>query len=218
MTEFKVLQSINERYSSLAKTPCCLSCGGALELAKPQKGEVCADLGSGRGADVLRMAELVGEDGFAYGVDTSDGMLLVARNTAEKLGVENVSFVKSSFEQIEIDDEQIDVLISNCSINHAENKDAVWGQVKRLLKNGGRFVVSDIYALEEVPAQYREDPQAVAECWAGAVTREVYLHTLEKLGFADIQILEESDPYEKGKIVVASISIQGKKPIPTTLG
>jgi hypothetical protein len=80
-----------------------------------------------------------------------------------------------------------------------------------MLKEGGRFVVSDIYSLTTVPDEYRTDPQAVAECWAGSVTREEYLETLEKTGFSDIRIIEESAPYPKGKIDVASWTITGYK-------
>ena len=86
--------SINLRYSELANESCCLSCGGAINYAEPQPGECCVDLGSGRGTDVLRMAEKVGDNGFVYGVDISDGMLETATKNAEKLGITNVSFIQ----------------------------------------------------------------------------------------------------------------------------
>jgi ubiquinone/menaquinone biosynthesis C-methylase UbiE len=88
----------------------------------------------------------------------------------------------------------------------------VWDEVYRVLRKGGRFVVSDIYSLQPVPDKYRNDPEAVAECWAGSVTREVYVSQLEQAGFKDVQILEESDPYEKGSIEVVSWTILGIKP------
>ena len=81
------VKEINNRYSELAESECCLSCGGAINYAEPKTGEVCVDLGSGRGTDVLRMAESVGETGFVYGIDISDGMLEKARRNAEKFGV-----------------------------------------------------------------------------------------------------------------------------------
>lgn len=203
--------SINIRYSELAEQSCCLSCGGAINYAEPRAGECCVDLGSGRGTDVLRMAETVGTTGFAYGVDISDGMLETARNNAAKLGVPNVSFVRSDLETIAIPSGIADLVISNCTINHAADKEKVWKEVFRILKSGGRFVVSDIYATEPVPEQYRTDPVAVSECWAGAVTREEYMNTLNKAGFTDIKVLEESKPYPKGLIHVASFTIFGKK-------
>ncbi len=203
---------INKRYSQLATTECCLSCGGAINYAEPKTGEVCVDLGSGRGTDVLRMAESVGETGFVYGIDISDGMLEKARLNAEKFKVTNVSFVHSELEKLELTDNVADLVISNCTINHASDKQAVWNEIYRILKKGGRFVVSDIYSTSPVPEEYRNDPEAIAECWAGSVTRDEYLTQLEDAGFSSISIIEESTPYDKGKIKVASWTIAAKKP------
>ncbi|MBN2715620.1 MAG: methyltransferase domain-containing protein [Deltaproteobacteria bacterium] len=206
------IEKIDERYSGLAEQSCCLSCGQAINLAEPREGEVCVDIGSGRGTDVIRMAQTVGPNGYAYGVDTSSGMLKKARSTAKKLGVDNVEFIDATFENIPLRDQCADLIISNCSINHADNKQAVWQQIYRILKGGGRFVVSDIYAIEPVPEEYRNDPEAVAECWAGAVTKDEYMKTLQYAGFGTIEILEESAPYDKGKVQVASFTIQGTRP------
>jgi arsenite methyltransferase len=87
------LVEINKRYSQLAESACCLSCGGAINHAEPKPGEICVDLGSGRGTDVLRMAESVGNEGFVYGIDISDGMLEKASLNAEKFGITNVKFI-----------------------------------------------------------------------------------------------------------------------------
>ena len=95
------IKEINNRYNLLAATECCLSCGGAVNYAEPLTGEVCVDLGSGRGTDVLRMAESVGETGFVYGIDISDGMLEKARRNAEKFNMTNVRFVRSELEKLE---------------------------------------------------------------------------------------------------------------------
>jgi len=103
-------------------------------------------------------------------------------------------------------------VISNCTINHAADKQAVWNEVYRMLKPGGRFVVSDIFSSLPVPEEYRNDPEAIAECWAGSVTREEYVAQLAAAGFNDVQILEESEPYEKGKIEVTSWTILGFRP------
>ena len=170
------------------------------------------DLGSGRGSDVLRIAEIVGEKGFAYGVDIAEGMLETAHKKAERLGIRNAGFVRSELEKIDLDDGIADFVISNCTINHAGDKQAVWSEIFRILKPGGRFVVSDIYASEQVPEEYRNDPVAVAECWAGAVTRDKYFETVEKTGFVNIEVIEESLPYDKGKIQVSSITLVGIKP------
>ena len=202
---------INKRYGELAESTCCLSCGGAINYAEPQKNEVCVDLGCGRGNDVLRMAQDVGQDGFVYGVDISDGMLEKAKANAEKFSVTNVKFVKSELEQIDIADKQADLIISNCTINHATDKLKVWQEIHRILKKGGRFSVSDIYSMDDVPDEYKNDPVAVAECWAGAIRKDLYMDILETVGLVDIDIIEESQPYEKGKISVASFTVVGKR-------
>ena len=205
------VQSINDRYTNLSETTCCLSCGGAINHAGVRPGEVCLDLGSGRGNDVMRMAEEAGENGYAYGIDLSDGMVNKARTNLEKFDVTNAEIIQSDMESLPLKDNTVDVTISNCTINHSSNKEAVWNEVFRVLKAGGRFVVSDIYATEPIADEYRNDPEAVAECWAGAVTRAEYLNMLEETGFSNIKILEESEPYSKGKAEVASFTVYGEK-------
>ena len=205
------IKEINNRYSELAESECCLSCGGAINYAEPKTGEVCVDLGSGRGTDVLRMAESVGATGFVYGIDISDGMLDKARRNAEKFGVTNVSFICSELEKLELPDKVADLVISNCTLNHAANKQSVWNEIYRILKKAGRFVISDIYATTAIADEYRNDPVAVAECWAGSVTRSEYMQQLEKAGFASVEIIEESAPYAKGNAEVASFTLAGKK-------
>jgi len=203
---------INKRYSELAESTCCLSCGGALNYAEARLDEVCVDLGSGRGTDVLRLAENVGKDGFVYGIDISDGMIQKAIVTANRLGITNVEFIQSPLEKIKLNDDVADLVISNCTINHASDKQAVWNEVFRILKKGGRFVISDIYSSDPVPEEYKNDPVAIAECWAGSVTRDEYLEQLNVAGFSSIRIIEESAPYEKGKVMVSSWTIAGEKP------
>lgn len=204
-------KEIDKRYSTLAESSCCLSCGGAINYSEPAEGEICVDLGSGRGTDVLRLAEMVGDQGFVYGIDISEGMLNKAVNTADRLGVKNVRFVNSPLEKIDLTENTANLVISNCTINHSPDKQAVWNEIFRILKNGGRFSVSDIYSVNPVPDEYRNDPVAVSECWAGSVTRDEYLLHLQKAGFTSVKVIEESAPYEKGKIMVSSWTITGLK-------
>jgi arsenite methyltransferase len=103
--------------------------------------------------------------------------------------------------------------LSNCTINHSLEQGLVWKEIFRILKPGGQFVVSDIYALEPVADKYRNDPEAVAQCWAGSVTKEQYFHNIQSAGFLSAEILEESAPYEKGSINVCSFTIRGTKPL-----
>jgi len=199
------------RYSVLANDSCCLSCGGAAQKSEAKTDEICIDLGSGRGTDVLRLAEEVGEGGFVYGVDVTEEMIRKATATASKMGVENVKFIQADLEQIPLEDETAHLIISNCTLNHVSNKPKVWTEIFRLLKNGGRFVISDIYSSEPVPEEYANDPEAVAECWAGSITRNEYISIIKNTGFKEFRILEESKPYPKGKIEVSSFTITAKK-------
>jgi arsenite methyltransferase len=183
-----------------------------VDQGKPTMGEVCVDLGSGRGTDVLRMAEDVGPHGFVWGIDISDGMLDLARSTATRLGVSNVRFEKAELEHLPVPSQSVDLVVSNCVLNHASDKSAVWAEIFRILKPGGRFAVSDIYSSLPVPDEFRHDPAAVAECWAGADTRDVYLRTVQDAGLQELSIRDESAPYPKGSIEVASFTLLGAKP------
>jgi len=205
-------KEINNRYSTLAKSSCSLSCGGAINYSEAAEGEVCVDFGSGRGTDAIRLAEVVGDSGFVYGIDISEGMLQKAAGTADRLGVKNVRFIKSPLEKVPLGDCSANLVISNCTINHSADKQVVWNEIFRILKEGGRFAVSDIYSLDIVPEQYRNDPVAVSECWAGSVTRNEYLEQLSNAGFKQINILEESAPYKKAEIMVSSWTVTGVKP------
>lgn len=204
-------EAINERYTQLSETTCCLSCGGAINYAKPQSGEICVDLGSGRGNDVIRMAEAVGENGHAYGIDISEGMITKAKANIARFEVANATIIRAELENLPFEENSTDLVISNCTINHSSDKQAVWNEVYRILKQGGRFVVSDIYSTHEIEEKYKNDPVAVAECWAGAITKNSYLQMLKKAGFHGIHIFEESAPYEKGSAVVSSFTISGYK-------
>jgi arsenite methyltransferase len=205
-------KEINNRYSKLAESSCCLSCGGALDYSNAVKGEICVDLGSGRGTDVMRLAEIVGSEGFVYGIDISEGMIRKAAGTADQLEVTNVDFILSPLENINLPSDKADLIISNCTINHASDKQSVWNEIYRILRGNGRFVVSDIYSIEAMPEEFRNDPVAISECWAGAVTKDEYLSHLNIAGFTSLEVLEESAPYEKGRVLVSSWTIAGKKP------
>jgi ubiquinone/menaquinone biosynthesis C-methylase UbiE len=152
------------------------------------------------------MAELTGPSGIAYGVDISRGMIEKAKKNARKFNITNVRFIQSELETLPLDDNSIHVVISNCTINHTKDKLAVYKEINRILHKDGRIIISDIYSLEKVPEDYASDPVAVAECWAGAITKEEYIHILGQAGFKDMVIVEESEPYDKGKIMVASFT------------
>jgi arsenite methyltransferase len=211
MSNEATLNAITERYDKLAGSSCCLSCGGAADKARARPGEVCVDLGSGRGTDTLRLADEVGENGFAWGIDASAAMIERARGAAERLGVGNAKFVRAELTALPLPSGSVDCVVSNCVLNHVADKRAVWNEIARVLKPGGRFVVSDIYSTAPVPSEFKNDPARVAECWAGADTREEYLRTVLLAGFDDVAIIEESAPYKKGEIEVSSFTLTGNK-------
>jgi len=205
------IKTIDNRYSNLAESDCCLSCGGSSEFAEVQLGDKVVDLGSGRGIEALKLAEKVGEHGFIYGIDIAQGMIDKAKKEASKLEITNVDFLLAELPIIPLPDDSIDWVISNCVINHVKDKLKLWQEVHRILKPGGKFVVSDIYSSVPVPEKYANDVDAIAECWGGAVTKQEYWQQLNVAGFVTLNILEESKPYSKGEIEVSSFTILGTK-------
>ncbi len=206
------LESINRRYSDLASESCSLSCGSSGDFPEAGEGSVCVDLGCGRGGDVIKLARRVGEEGYVYGIDVSEGMVEAAEKTLRENGVGNAGIIRCSLEKLRLEDESVDLVVSNCTINHAENKENVWREIFRVLKKNGEFIVNDIYSMEKIPERYSSDPEAVADCWAGAVTREEYLKTLESAGFINMTISGESSPYMRGEALLVSFTIKGRKP------
>jgi ubiquinone/menaquinone biosynthesis C-methylase UbiE len=204
-------QAVSERYDALACcTPGTLSCGSALDLAAPAPGEVLVDLGCGSGKDLVRAAGRVGAAGRAVGVDLSEEMLAKARSSVPPF-LANVSFVRSDLAPLVLGDASADVVISNCAINHAPDKGAVYREIHRVLRPGGRFVVSDVIAEQALPDNVRADPAAWAACYGGAVPEGDYLAAIRGAGFGEVEILERSEPYPKGGVRVLSLTVKGTK-------
>ncbi len=206
-------KEIEFRYNKLASCNSSLSCSPVLEFAIPTLGDVCLDLGCGRGNDAIALAKQVGENGMVYGVDTSTGMITKAMYNAELEGIKNVKFIWSELLSLTFEPKMFDLIVSNCALNHVSDKQKMWKIIFTLLKPGGKFVIGDIYSLEQISEQYKIDPVAVAECWAGAVTKDEYLSHVSTSGFEQIEILHEKLPYKKGKADLSSFILTGKKPI-----
>jgi arsenite methyltransferase len=209
-TNSKLDAAIERRYAGLADACDSLSCGAALELAAPTGGEVLVDLGCGRGQDVLRAASRVGAGGLAIGVDRTVAMIEKA-TAAVPPSLTNVRFLCCDLAALALDDGCADVVLSNCSINHAADKLAVYREVFRVLKPGGRFVVSDVIAEQPLPASVRSDPAAWAACYGGAIPEADYLAAVAGAGFSDVAILRRSDAYEKGGVLVRSLTLRGQR-------
>src|SRR5208282_421612 len=165
-----------------------LGCGNPTALAKLNPGETVLDLGSGGGIDVLLSAKRVGPTGKAYGLDMTDEMLALANENKRKAGIENVEFLKGEIEHIPLPDESVDVVISNCVINLAVDKDAVLREAFRVLKPGGRFAVSDVVTRGEMLAEIRQSVLLWVGCVAGAMEENEYKNKLAEAGFDQIDL------------------------------
>jgi arsenite methyltransferase len=165
-----------------------LGCGNPTALAKLQPGEIVLDLGSGGGIDVILSAKRVGPTGMAYGLDTTDEMLALARENQKKAGIENVEFLKGAIENVPLPDNSVDVIISNCVINLSGDKDRVLREAFRVLKPGGRFAISDVVVRGEVPVNVRKSMELWVGCIAGALEENEYREKLARAGFASIDV------------------------------
>ena len=190
-----------------------LGCGNPTLLAQLEPGQVVLDLGSGAGLDVLLSARRVAPGGHAYGVDMTDEMLELANGNMSKAGVGNATFLKGSIESVPLPDASIDVVISNCVINLAEDKGAVLTEAFRVLRPGGLFAVADMVELEPLEPALKSRLDAWAGCLSGTIPIEEYRATLIKAGFVDpdFQVhATESMPGVDGKI--GSAYIRARKP------
>ena len=165
-----------------------LGCGNPTALAELKPGDVVLDLGSGGGIDVLLSARRVAPSGKAYGLDMTDEMLALARQNQEKAGVTNVEFLKGDIEHIPLPDASIDVIISNCVINLAADKQRVLAEAFRVLKPGGRFAVSDVVVQGTLPAEVRRSMELWVGCIAGALEEKEFAALLTASGFTDVAI------------------------------
>ena len=171
-----------------------LGCGDPTAIADLKPGEVVLDLGSGGGLDCFLSARKVGEKGKVIGLDMTPDMVRLARENAQQLGLTNVEFRLGEMEHMPVDNESIDVIISNCVINLSPDKDAVFREAFRVLKPGGRLSISDKALLEDLPEQLKDNPDAWAGCIAGALNKDVYLEKVRAAGFSDISADEDRAP------------------------
>ena len=168
-----------------------LGCGNPVALASLKKGEVVLDLGSGAGFDCFLAANQVGKDGKVIGVDMTTEMLDRARENARKGNYENVEFRLGEIENLPVADDHADIIISNCVINLSPNKRKVFQEAFRVLKPGGRLMVSDIVLLKELPDEVRSSVAAYIGCLAGAVSKKDYLGAIQEAGFQETKIIDE---------------------------
>ncbi len=196
-----------------------LGCGNPVAIASLKEGDVVLDLGSGAGFDAFLAARKVGKTGRVIGVDMTPEMLERARANAKQGGFDNVEFRLGEIENLPVEDSEIDVIISNCVINLSPDKEVVFKEAFRVLKSGGRLMVSDLVLAKDLPAQIKESVEAYVGCLAGAVKKEDYLGFIKQAGFEGVEIISESsypvdamfDHLEAAQDAIVSVKVTAVK-------
>jgi SAM-dependent methyltransferase len=245
--EEKVKKVVREGYAEIAKkrSSCCgqgvseqlgysedelrslpegadlsLGCGNPVALASLKLGEIVLDLGSGAGMDCFLAAKKVGAKGHVIGVDMTPEMLDRARTNVRKGSYKNVEFRLGEIENLPVADDAVDVIISNCVINLSPDKPRVFKEVFRVLKHGGRLMVSDIVLLKPLPEAIKRSVKAYVGCLAGAIMKDKYIRAIEDAGFAGVKVVEETqfpldlmlnDPTAKAVMREAKIRVEDLK-------
>ena len=164
-----------------------------MSIASLKAGETVLDLGSGGGIDCFLAAKQVGDTGYVIGVDMTPEMLMKANENKIKMGVNNVEFRRGQIEALPVQDNSIDIIMSNCVINLSPDKPAVFSEAIRALKPGGRVSISDIVTEGDFSAELRADAAKWAECVTGAIDAEIYTGMMREAGFTDIQIVDKTN-------------------------
>ena len=183
---------------NLPESVASFGCGNPVALASLRPGQVVLDLGSGAGVDCFLAAQVVGPSGMVIGVDFTPAMLERARENQAKLGLDNVTFRQGDIESLPLEDSTVDVVISNCVINLAPDKDAVFREAYRVLRPGGRLMVSDILLERGATEEEMEDLALYAGCISGSLPVEEYLGKIRNAGFNDISFEVEA-PVKEGQ-------------------
>jgi SAM-dependent methyltransferase len=175
-----------------------LGCGNPMAIAELRPGETVVDLGSGGGIDCFLAAERVGTEGRVIGVDMTPDMVSAARANADTVGASNVEFRQGEIEHLPIADGTVDVIISNCVINLSPDKEQVFRDAFRVLKQGGRIRVSDVVATRPIPQKFRDDEGMVCGCMGGAATVEQLRTWFDEIGFVEVRI----DIKEQSRVLI----------------
>lgn len=187
-----------------------LGCGNPVALADIRKGETVLDIGSGGGLDVFLASKKVGPEGKVIGLDMTEQMVEKARKNAIKGNYNNVEFKLGEIEDIPVKDNSIDLIMSNCVINLVPDKEKAYREIYRILKPGGRFVISDLVTEKEVDESIKNNPEKLVACVGGALTEKGYIGAIKKSGFKNVNILKKSSMVVS-RVKVLSETIKGEK-------
>ncbi|RJP56957.1 MAG: methyltransferase domain-containing protein [Ignavibacteriales bacterium] len=230
VVEFSMFQDDYSKFDGyVPEADLGLGCGAPTEFAGIKEGHTVLDLGSGAGNDVFVAHSLVGENGKVIGVDMTPEMIEKANKNKKKLGYQNIEFKLGEIDQLPINKEVIDVVISNCVLNLVPDKSAAFSEIYRVLKPGAHFCVSDIVIEGELPEGLQKSAEMYAGCVSGALQKNEYLKIIEANGFRDIEIkkskaieipdeilkqyLDENEiaEFKKNNIGIFSITVVGYK-------
>ena len=195
----ETLSRYQPEHAALAEQVTSFGCGDPLAFAEVKPGQTVLDLGSGAGLDLLLASQKVGPKGHVIGVDMTEAMLDVARQNLARAQARNVEVRRGFIEDLPVDSESVDWVISNCVINLSPAKDKVFGELFRVLRPGGRFSISDI-VVEDLPAWIRDNVAAYAACVAGAIPEREYLAGLVGAGLVDVRAAERLT-YDREQLV-----------------
>ncbi|RLD37992.1 MAG: arsenite S-adenosylmethyltransferase [Bacteroidetes bacterium] len=186
-----------------------LGCGLPTEFANISKGDTVVDLGSGAGNDAFVVRSIVGDDGMVLGIDFAGAMLTKAKSNARKLGFKNVKFIKGDIENMPLEDEQADVIISNCVLNLVPDKAKAFSEMFRVIKPGGHFCISDIVLEGTLPSELMQAAEMYAGCVSGAVQKDDYLKIIENAGFNMVLVKKEKEIILPDDILLNYLSVKG---------
>jgi len=194
-------------------------CGNPVVIASLKEGDIILDLGSGAGFDAFLASPRVGKTGKVIGVDMTPEMLEKARANAQKGNYKNIEFRLGEIEKLPVEDDSVDVIISNCVINLSPDKEAVFKEAHRVLKLGGRLMISDLVLAKDLPKEIKDSVEAYVGCLAGAIKKDEYLKLITMAGFKDVRVISESsypvdamfDNLEAAQNAVVSIKVSAIK-------
>lgn len=169
-----------------------LGCGNPVALASLREGETVLDLGSGAGLDCFLAAKRVGKNGKVIGIDMTPEMIVKARENVKRGNYRNVEFRLGEIENLPVADNSVDIVISNCVINLSSDKKKVFKEAFRVLKPGGRLMISDIILLKKLPTFIKNSITAYVGCLSGAIMKDKYMGTIKAAGFQDVRIIDET--------------------------
>jgi ubiquinone/menaquinone biosynthesis C-methylase UbiE len=206
----KLHEKIQNRYEGESSQGCVLGCGSTLQELNIKRGDVILDLGCGRGEETIEAAKLAGPEGMAIGLDLTEAMIIQAIANATNEKMKNAAFTQGDIENLPFKESIFDGITSNCVINHAKDKNRAYREIHRVLKPGGRFVVADAVTKHPLPTEVKNDPEAWAQCFGGAVTEEEYLESILTAGFRKVEIVNRRE-YQKNGYDFISLTIKAVK-------